>query len=80
LLFLRGFFMATPLPHKTPCVARQLGISYSLLCNLLRNDRIRPLPKKDSSGDYCWTDADIERLKAALAARRQRRPGSAAHV
>jgi len=57
--------------HKTTSVARQLGVPYWRLFDLLRSGLLTP-PEKDTSGDYVWTDADIERARAALEARRQR--------
>jgi hypothetical protein len=52
---------------KTREVARDhLKTSYHRLASLLRNDKIPP-PAKDISGDYIWTEADIERARQALA-------------
>jgi hypothetical protein len=60
--------------RKTPAAARELGISYTTLINLLRYDKMTP-PAKDSSGDFVWADADLKRARHALAAMRQpRRP------
>jgi hypothetical protein len=56
--------------RKTPVAARELGISYHQLIGLLRYDKIDP-PARDSSGDYLWADADIERAKAAIRAMRR---------
>jgi hypothetical protein len=60
---------------KTPGVCRELSCTYSLLANLMRSGRLAP-PQKDSSGDFVWTPADVERARAALASRRrpQERP------
>jgi hypothetical protein len=52
---------------KTPVAARQLGKPYWVVYAMVRSGRI-PAPPKDSSGDYVWTAADIERARAALAA------------
>jgi DNA-binding transcriptional MerR regulator len=60
---------------KSRVVADQLGISYYNLFELIRSKRLTP-PEKDSSGDYVWTPADIERAREALAWR-GRRSGSA---
>lgn len=60
-----GFF-------KTTTVADQLGVPYYRLFDLLRSRQIAP-PAKDSSGDYVWTEADVERARAAIQARLRRR-------
>jgi hypothetical protein len=60
-----------PGDRKTPVAARELGVSYNTLINLLRFDKIDP-PGRDSSGDYVWTDGDLERAREALS-RLQRR-------
>lgn len=52
--------------RKSPTAARELGISYYQLFGLLRSDKLPP-PEKDSSGDYVWTDADMEAARKALA-------------
>ncbi len=59
---------------KSRVVADQLGISYYNLFELIRSKRLQP-PAKDSSGDYVWTPADVERARAVLAARAQRKEG-----
>jgi hypothetical protein len=51
---------------KTPEAARTLGVTYHRLMGLLRFRRISPLPEKDSSGDYLWAQADLERARQAL--------------
>jgi hypothetical protein len=56
---------------KTPMAARQLGIGYTALMNLIRFDHVAP-PEKDSSGDYVWTEGDLERVRQALARRKKR--------
>jgi hypothetical protein len=58
--------------QKTPIVARELGIPYYRLLNLIRCDHIIP-PAKDSSGDYVWSAEDIERARQALRRPRQRK-------
>jgi DNA-binding transcriptional MerR regulator len=55
---------------KTKAVADLLGITYHRLFELIRSNKI-PSPQKDSSGDYVWTEQDIERARHALAARRR---------
>jgi hypothetical protein len=56
---------AKAIPYlKTPVAARQLGVSYSALMNLLRFDVISP-PRRDSSGDYVFTEATHARVEVA---------------
>jgi hypothetical protein len=59
--------------RKTPRAARELGITYSHLMSLLRYGRLAP-PERDDSGDYLWTDADLERARQALADGRRSKP------
>ncbi len=56
------------LPLKTTAAARLLGVPYWRLFALVRDGLVTP--PKDSSGDYVWTDSDIERAREALARRR----------
>jgi DNA-binding transcriptional MerR regulator len=58
--------------RKTPVAARELGITYHRLMGLLRHGKIAP-PDRDSSGDYLWTDADLDRARQALAAAQRER-------
>ena len=51
---------------KTPLAAEHLGVSYHRLIGLLRFRKMEP-PARDSSGDYVWTDSDLERARKALA-------------
>jgi hypothetical protein len=51
--------------RKTPVAARELGESYHTTINLVRFGKIRP-PKRDSSSEFAWSDADLERARAAL--------------
>jgi hypothetical protein len=53
--------------RKTPAAARELKTTYHKLIGLVRFDKIDP-PARDTSGDYVWTDADMERARAALQA------------
>jgi len=62
--------------RKAPVAARELGISYHQLIGLIRYDKITP-PERDSSGDYLWLDADLERARAALASMRKPEAASA---
>jgi DNA-binding transcriptional MerR regulator len=56
---------------KTSAAASALQVPYYTLMALLRYGRITP-PQKDSSGDYVWTDDDLERARIALANRGRR--------
>jgi DNA-binding transcriptional MerR regulator len=56
---------------KTPVAARQLGITYHRLMGLIRFGKINP-PARDSSGDYLWSDTDLERARLALTAGRSK--------
>ncbi len=55
--------------RKTPAAARELGTTYHRLINLIRFDKITS-PERDSSGDFLWSDADLDRARQALAAAR----------
>jgi hypothetical protein len=65
--------------RKTPIAARELGISYHRLSFLIRSGHIRA-PEKDTSGDYWWTDADLDGVRQYLEARDRRRAGAAQEV
>ena len=58
--------------RKTPAAARELGISYTNLIGLMRYGKLEP-PERDSSGDYVWTDADMDRARRALELMHRRR-------
>lgn len=58
--------------RKTPVAARELGISYHQLIGLIRYGVIEP-PGRDSSGDYLWDEAGLQRARQALAARKRKR-------
>jgi hypothetical protein len=58
--------------RKTPAAARELGTTYHKLIGLIRFDKIDP-PARDTSGDYVWTDGDLERARRALEAPRPAR-------
>ena len=45
--------------RKTVEVVRELGSTSSRVINLVRFNRI-PAPAKDVSGDYTWSDRDVE--------------------
>jgi hypothetical protein len=40
-------------------------VNYYSLVGLFRSGKCDP-PQKDASGDFVWTEADIERARAAL--------------
>lgn len=50
---------------KSPEAALAANTSYTRLMSLIRYGKLAA-PAKDSSGDYVWTDADIERVKQAI--------------
>jgi hypothetical protein len=54
---------------KTPAAARELGTTYHRLIGLLRFGKITP-PGRDSSGDYVWSQRDLERARRALEGKR----------
>ena len=60
------------LPRKSPIAAIELGISYDRLVSLLRSRKITP-PQKDTSGDYLWSDEDLNAARLALALSDRRR-------
>jgi hypothetical protein len=53
--------------RKTPIAARELGVPYYTLYNLIRFNKVDP-PLRDTSGHFVWTDSDLERTRKALAA------------
>ena len=53
---------------KTTQVSRSLDIPYHRLINLIRYDLINP-PTKDYSGDFLWSESDVEAARVALAQR-----------
>jgi hypothetical protein len=61
---------------KTPAAADQLGITYHRLIGLIRFRKIIR-PERDSSGDYLWADADLERARQALAVMHAPKPAAA---
>ncbi|MBL8798764.1 MAG: hypothetical protein JNM56_33030 [Planctomycetia bacterium] len=50
---------------KTPVAAERLGVSYWRLMGLLRSRKITP-PNRDSSGDFIWLEADLDRARQAM--------------
>jgi hypothetical protein len=61
--------------YKSPAAARLLGISYYRLMGMIRSDRVFP-PRKDSSGDYIWAEADLRAVREALARGRRGKQAS----
>jgi hypothetical protein len=57
---------------KSSVVAELLGVGYHHLFGLIRSRKLAP-PGKDSSGDYVWTPADVDRAREVLLARAKRR-------
>jgi hypothetical protein len=57
--------------RKTTVAAQELGIPYYRLIGLLRYGKMAA-PARDTSGDYLWTDVDLERARQALAAGRRK--------
>jgi hypothetical protein len=60
----------TMIYRKTPVAAKELGVTYHVLVGLMRYGKLEP-PGRDSSGDYVWTDHDMERAHQALNERRR---------
>ncbi len=46
-------------------VVRRLGTTADILRRLIYTDKLAP-PTITPSGDYLWSDADVERARAAL--------------
>lgn len=59
--------------RKSPSVARELKITYARLFDLLRSGRLAP-PRRDESGHFIWTAADVQRVRKALKIDRRRKP------
>jgi hypothetical protein len=62
-------------PIKTPVAAQRLNVPYYRLISLLRLRKIAP-PTKDSSGDYLWTQNDLEAARRALSSSRRKEGNS----
>jgi hypothetical protein len=60
------------LPVKTRDVAGRLGRDAKFLDSLLRSGRM-PLPAKDSSGQFVWSEEDIANAIAAMKVDRRRK-------
>jgi hypothetical protein len=58
---------------KTPIAASRLGIRSSHLYSLIRIGKIRP-PVKDSSGDFVWSESDLDRARAVIAVGQRHAP------
>jgi hypothetical protein len=59
--------------HNTQTAARILGVLVPTLQSAIYRGKMSP-PQRDEGGRFCWTDADIERARAALANDRRRKP------
>ena len=57
---------------KTMLAVRALDTTYHRLIGLLRFNKLNPPPEKDSSGDYIWSQEDLERARKALTVDRRR--------
>jgi hypothetical protein len=55
---------------KTREVCKLLKVSYNRVVCALRAEKL-PAPSKDISGDYAWSQKDIEALRKALAVDRR---------
>jgi hypothetical protein len=51
--------------HKTSFVVAHLNSNFSRIGYLIRTGRVHPA--RDESGDYVWSDANIEQARVALA-------------
>jgi hypothetical protein len=58
--------------RKSTVAIKELGITYARLVSLLRARKVAP-PQKDTSGDYLWTDADLESVRQAMTIDRRRK-------
>jgi hypothetical protein len=63
--------------RKTTAAAAELGERYYTLLNLVRYQKV-PAPAKDSSGDFIWSDEDLERARIALRTSRRARTAGVA--
>jgi hypothetical protein len=61
--------------RKTTIAAREIGVTYDTLFSMIRRGHIQP-PEKDSSGNYWWTDADLEAVRQHMETRDRRRAGA----
>jgi hypothetical protein len=64
------------LPLTTRQVAKRLGVSYGIVIRLVQEEKIQR-PARDSSGDYAWSDDDVQAARAVLEQREQRRRAKA---
>jgi hypothetical protein len=65
--------------RKTTVACRELGVTYDTLFSMIRRGHIQP-PEKDSSGNYWWSDADLEAVRQCLTTRDRRRANAAQEV
>jgi hypothetical protein len=54
-------------------VEEMLGVRVWALISLIRTRRIDPAPRKNVSGSFVWSKADIERAREALKTYRPRK-------
>ena len=52
--------------RKTTQAAREVPMPLTHLQSLIRAGKINPLPERDGSGHFIWTDSDIDRVRAVL--------------
>jgi hypothetical protein len=62
---------------KTPVAADLLGQTYANLIAAVQRGRIRPPPRRDSSGHLWWGPKDLERARLALAVDRRKKENRA---
>jgi hypothetical protein len=60
------------LPLKTPTLCAVIGATYGQIVSAIRGGKLTP-PAKDTSGDYYWLPADVERARLAVATDRRRK-------
>jgi DNA-binding transcriptional MerR regulator len=57
------------LPLKSTAAAEALGVPYYSLHYLVRSGKVPP-PARDTSGDFVWTERDLQRARRALERRK----------
>jgi len=60
------------LPRKTRSAAAAIGATVAQIMAAIYAGKLTP-PAKDESGDYVWSDEDLERARQALATDRRRK-------
>ena len=61
--------------RSTTAAAALIGVPYFRITYLIRTGRIKP-PARDDSGNYRWTDSDIEAARKILDSRRRPSPAT----